>query len=117
MRQINKALLPVFILLCIFLQQNKTFASSIIFPATNTANTSKKLPAQYLKASEFVKLSAKDFSELTGKKLNLFQRLSLGITKLRLKHDLKKNPDLKLTDYNKDSKKGDHLIFYGSYLA
>lgn len=106
MRKINKGLLTVFVLLCIFLQQKKTFASSIVFHATTSLNTSKKLPAQYLKASEFVKLSAREFSELTGKKMNLFQKLSFGITKLRLKHDLRKNPDLTLTDYHKGYNNG-----------
>jgi hypothetical protein len=54
---------------------------------------------KYLKASEFVKLSAKDYTALTGKKLNFFQRLSFNLTRVKMKHDLKKNPDLKVTDY------------------
>ncbi len=117
MRQINKVLLTGFILLSIFLQPNNTVASSITFHATATATTSKNLPAQYLKAGEFVKLSAKDFGELTGKKLNFFQRLSFGITKLRVKHDLKKNPDLQLTDYNKSSKGSFNFLWFILGLA
>jgi hypothetical protein len=106
MRKTAKGLLPLFMLLFIFFQKNKGFALSITAPATNTANAAHKLPGRYLKASEFVKLSARDFSELTGKKLNLFQRLSFGVARLRLKHDLKKNPDLKLTDYKRSDNNG-----------
>ncbi len=47
-----------------------------------------------LKASEFIKLSIKDFSLITGKKTNLWNRLSFSFIKMRMKHDLKKNPDL-----------------------
>jgi hypothetical protein len=53
----------------------------------------------YLQPDQFIKLSPKQFTALTGQKLNFFQRLSFKLTKMKLKHDLKKNPDLKLTDY------------------
>jgi len=53
----------------------------------------------YLKASEFVKLSAEQFSSITGKKLNLWNRVSFSLLKLKIKHDLKKNPNLYITDY------------------
>jgi hypothetical protein len=76
-----------------------------MIPNTVTDNTPNNLPVQYLKASEFVKLSVSEFSKLTGKNLNWFQRLSFRITKLRLKHDLKKNPDLKITDYDNHAEK------------
>ena len=62
------------------------------------------MSSKYLKASEFIKLSPDEFSKLSGKKLNFFERLSFSITKMRLKHDLKKNPDLLLTDYVKEAK-------------
>ena len=42
-----------------------------------------------IKASEFVKLSAKDQYTFTGKKLNLWNRISFSFLKMRIKHDLK----------------------------
>ena len=55
--------------------------------------------AKYLKISDFVNLSAKQFSELTGKKMNILEKLSFKIMKIKMKHDLKKNPNLTLKDY------------------
>lgn len=52
-----------------------------------------------VKVSEFVNLSVQEYSELTGKKLNFLQKLSFKLTKAKMKRDLKKNPDLKITDY------------------
>ena len=101
-----RTLSTVILFLCIFFHGNETFATSIIVPATVTSNLHNNLPVKYLNASEFVKLSARDFSSLSGIKLNLFQRLSFGITKLRIKHDLKKSPDLKITDYKSINEKG-----------
>jgi hypothetical protein len=57
-----------------------------------------------LKASEFVKLNARDYSRLTGKKMSLLDRISFEVLKMRIKKDLKKNPDLLITDYA-DTKK------------
>ena len=87
-------------LFTLFLQVNAIRASSIIVPATKSNNVAAK-SVKYLKASEFIKLSAKDFAQLTGKKLNVFQRMSFQIVKLKMKHDLKKNPNLLITDYAK----------------
>ena len=57
------------------------------------------------KADDFVKLSPKQYFELTGRKLNLFQKLSFKVLKLKMKHDLKKNPNLTLQDYEGDEAK------------
>ena len=71
---------------------------SVTKPAgTNDAPSLAML--QYINASEFVKLSARDYTKFTGKKLNFLQRMSFGLTKMKMKHDLKKNPGLKITDY------------------
>ena len=77
---------------------NTAYGFSIAKPVTDNPVAAAW---KYIKASEFVKLSAKDFSSITGKKLNFFQRLSFSMTKAKMKHDLKKNPDLKITDYIK----------------
>ncbi|MDQ6761317.1 MAG: hypothetical protein M3015_01675 [Bacteroidota bacterium] len=60
------------------------------------------LPAvnrDYLRASVFASLSAKEFGELTGKKLNLPQRVYFKVIQRRLRHELKENPDLLITRY------------------
>ncbi len=53
----------------------------------------------YLHASVFVKLSPKEFGELTGKKLDLPQRIYFKLIQRRLKHELKENPKLLITRY------------------
>ena len=55
---------------------------------------------KYIKGSEFIKLSFKDFSMLTGEQENLRNRISFSVLKMRIKHDLKKNANLILSEYN-----------------
>lgn len=78
---------------------NMAYGFSVTKPTTDNELPSSLAAFKYLKASEFVKLSVKDYTALTGKKLNFFQRLSFNLTKVKMKHDLKKNPALKITDY------------------
>src|SRR5438128_7129507 len=78
---------------------NTAYGFSVNKPAENPDVSSTLAAFKYVKASEFIKLSAKEYSDLTGKKLNFFQRLSFKVTKMKMKHDLKKNPGLKITDY------------------
>ena len=52
-----------------------------------------------VRADQLVKLSSKQFSALTGKKMILVQRFSFNFLKIRMKHDLKKDPNLTLQDY------------------
>ena len=98
MKKIKLLLLAAFSIYA-FSGVNMAYGFSVIKPVTNTELPSSLAAFKYLKASEFVKLSVKEFNDLTGKKLNFFQRLSFKITKMGMKHDIKKNPDLKLTDY------------------
>ena len=78
---------------------NAAYSFSIIKPV----NSSEAL--KYVKGSEFVKLSFKQFASLTGEKENLWNKLSFNVMKMRVKHDLKKNPDLFLSDYSKPKHK------------
>lgn len=48
---------------------------------------------QYLKASEFVKLSAQQFSALIGKHMSVVDKLVFKITKLHMQHELKRRKD------------------------
>ncbi len=52
---------------------------------------------KYVSVSEFLKLSAKQLSELTGKKINTWDKILFAIAKFRIKHELKKHPDLQVT--------------------
>ncbi|HXR84975.1 MAG TPA: hypothetical protein VN722_11730 [Hanamia sp.] len=94
-------LTAVLFLFALFFQVNSISASSLIVPGITKSNTARTANVNYFKASEFVKLSAKDFSRLSGKRLNMFQRISFQVVKLKMKHDLKKNPNLLITDYAK----------------
>jgi hypothetical protein len=98
MKKIKLLLVAVFSIYA-FSGVNMVYGFSVIKPVDNAKQPISLATSKYINASEFVKLSAKEFGALTGKKLNLFQRLSFNITKARMKHDLKKNPNLKITDY------------------
>ncbi|MEO6583808.1 MAG: hypothetical protein ABIO05_05760 [Ferruginibacter sp.] len=81
----------------------QTFGFSIPKLPTNTDSYEAAKP---LGINSIINLSAKQFSELTGKKMNAWDKLSFRILKIKMKHDLKKNPDLTLKDYSgKDGKK------------
>jgi hypothetical protein len=74
------------------------YGSAVIRPVENEVPASMAA-LKYLQASEFVKLSVSEYTKLTGKKLNFLQKLSFKVTKMKMKHDLKKNSSLKITDY------------------
>lgn len=87
----------ILIILSIFLSQQNSYAFSVIRPLPGN-KTEIKTP-DYLKASVFVKMSASEFAVATGTKLNFFQKIYFKIIKRQVKRDLKKNPDLLITDY------------------
>ncbi|MEP6952369.1 MAG: hypothetical protein ABI863_23960 [Ginsengibacter sp.] len=60
---------------------------------------------KYLKGSELIKLSFRQFATLTGEKENLWNNLSFTVMKMRIRHDLKKHPELTLSEYNKPKHK------------
>ena len=113
--KVLKRFLAVIFLSCAFLfiysNGHIAYGFSYIKPAPENINSSGHGSVKKLTAKEFIKLSAHDFSMLTGKKLNVFQKLPFAIAKIRIKHDLKKNPDLKITDYLDKDKKGNSFNF------
>lgn len=70
-----------------------------IVPQATSENYISPGGNDYLRAAVFVKLSAKQFGTLTGKKLNLPQRIYFKIVQRKLSHELKENPDLLITRY------------------
>jgi hypothetical protein len=96
----NQKFLNLFILLIcsIFLSLQDGYALSIVRPLPETAKAEATTPA-YFKASVFVNMSASDFAAATGTKLNFFQRIYFKVIQRHVRRDLKKNPDLLMTDY------------------
>ncbi len=75
---------------------NQTYGFSIVKLPTNTDSYEA---AKSLSINTIINLSAKQFSELTGKQMNIWDKLSFSIIKIKMKQDLKKNPNLTLKDY------------------
>ena len=88
----------ILIILSIFLSLQNSNAFSVIRPLANDSKIEMRT-SDYLKASVFVKMSAQEFAAATGTKLNFFQKIYFKIIKRQVKRDLKKNPDLLITDY------------------
>ena len=95
--QTNKLLLLC--LVFVFTVVNICHGSAVIKPSRSIEDTSAAPAAKYLQVKEFLHLSAKEFSAITGKKMNVFDRASFYILKRKVKHDYKRNSDLQLTTY------------------
>jgi hypothetical protein len=85
------------------------FVIPVNLNASFTVDTKSAFPSSdalmNLKASEFVKLSLKDISSLTGKELSLKEKVSFKLMNKRMKHAVKKKPDLTVNDYLADGHK------------
>lgn len=78
------------------------FALSLSSGANAFSNKKKIDPFALVKlnkAREFLKLNFEDFRSITGKKNNPWNRASFAVFKMNLKHEVKKNPELKMSDY------------------
>jgi len=94
---------------------NNSFAFAIIKPVV-ASNASISFSTK--KASEFVNLSARDYSAITGKRLNLWNRISFSFLKIKIKHALKNNPQLTIREYySKNSKHMSPLLWIGIGLV
>ena len=95
----NQKFLNLFILviISIFLSLQNGYALSFVRPVPENGKT--QIASGYLKASVFVNMSASDFAAATGTKLNFFQKIYFKVLKRHVRRDLKKNPDLLMTDY------------------
>ncbi len=52
-----------------------------------------------LRADALLTMSSKQFSDLSGKRMSLHNRLSFKMMKMNIKHQLKKKPDLTFQQY------------------
>ena len=66
----------------------------VINPVTSFSEELKNL-----KASEFVKLSLKDISRFSGRKLSLKEKISFTVMNKKMKQAIKKDPNLTVRDY------------------
>ena len=68
------------------------------------------------RVDKFVKIPFTQLKKLTGKKLNFFQRLSYNLLKLKVRHNLKKDPNFRLNNYISEPRKsvqaGQLLLLY-----
>lgn len=96
----KRNLFALFFLLS-FYNFNKVYAafSASTIPSVNNEQWKN------LKAVEFVKLSAKDFSKLSGKKLTLKKKISFLVLRKEMKKEIKKNPNLTVSKYLSHKKK------------
>lgn len=63
----------------------------------------------FMKASVFVKLNATDFGEITGKKLNVIERVYFKSLQKKMKKELKKNPNATISQHY-DTKEGKFIF-------
>lgn len=91
----NKFRLSFAIMLFVFViaDSNSSYAFSV------TRNNHPIYSLKYLKCKEFVKLSYKEFTALTREKRSLKNWVAFKMLKAQMKHDLKRNPQLTLTNY------------------
>ncbi len=108
MKQVIFASMKKIILLLIFNVGIVALNTSYGLAAHYPINPARSSLALSFRAGDLVKLSPKQFSELTGKKMNVYERLSFKAIKLKMKHDLKKNPNLTLQDYYRHVGKKGH---------
>ena len=71
-----------------------------------------------LMVSEVVKISLQELKTITGKKINLQERLSFKIVQRKMKRYLKHHPDVLVTDYLRTDESDDsHLNFLWFFLG
>lgn len=103
--EINSSFTFLFtVVICLF-SANRTLAASHIYPQKNLTEASAINSEDILRADVFVTLSAKEFSRMTGQKLTLPEKLFFKASQQKLKRELKKNPELLVTEYYDPVKK------------
>ena len=70
-------------------------ASFVSKPSANPVSESWK----YLKLADCINLSPDDFSTFYGKRMNIWDKISFKIMKINMRKELKKNPDLLVSEY------------------
>jgi hypothetical protein len=97
MRKKIPACCGIFIIVILLNSQN-SFSFSFIKSKLSETKINISTP-DYLKASSFVHMSARQFEAASGAKLNFFEKIYFKVVQHKVRRDLKKNPDLLITDY------------------
>lgn len=96
----KKSILLCFTFISIFIfYGNKSLAASIIHPEDVASEKINSPSKDYMRADVFVQLSIKEFSAMTGQKLNGLQKIFFKASQKSVRKDLKSNPELLITDY------------------
>ena len=94
-----KKIKQLLLILCFFYYPwlNFSYGSVVSSPSIELSVSSVWEPG--FMVSEFVKISLQELKLITGKRLNLAERLSFKIAKGRMKRYLKHHPDILVADY------------------
>ena len=98
----KRYLLPALLCLSGIIISNNLNSFSVIYPGSTTSIVKDW---KNLKISEFIMLSPEDYTKITGKKMNLTERISFSIMKLKMKHVIRKNPNMTVSEYMDTHKK------------
>ena len=98
----KRYLLPALLCLSGIIISINVNSVSVIYPRPTTSIVKDW---KNLKISEFIMLSPEDYTKITGKKMNLTERISFSIMKLRMKHVIRKNPNMTVSEYMDTHKK------------
>ena len=98
----KRYLLPALLCLSGIIVSINVNSVSIIYPRSTTSIVKDW---KNLKISEFIMLSPEDYTKITGKKMNLTERISFSIMKLKMKHVIRKNPNMTVSEYMDTHKK------------
>ena len=89
------------IALLAFKTANAFTTLTIIRPATTTSNIKDPNPLSMISAKQFLTLTPQKFQELTGKKLNIFQKVQFKMTQHKVKKMVKKGQVVTMADVQK----------------
>jgi len=98
----KRYLLPALLCLSGIIISINVNSVSVIYPGSATSIVKDW---KNLKISEFIVLSPEDLTKITGKKMNLTERISFSIMKLKMKHLIRKNPNMTVSEYMNTHKK------------
>lgn len=113
MQKIILSFTAILISLAFYANPSFAFSFTKISPQQQTASAS--LAA--MKVSDFINSSVEEYSIITGTKLTIAKRLSFKMLKLRMKHQLKKNPELTVENYFKVERGFSVLWFLAGLLV
>ena len=92
----------LFVILFSLSASTNLYSFSVHPPAASAAPANV---LQGLSVNQFIHLSARQYSVLTGKKMSIWDRFSFNLLKLELKHEIKKDPSLTIKPLEKESTK------------